>query len=354
MPPCRTVLTEAQRAAGGRLVDFHGWEMPVQFRGILEEHQAVRTGCGVFDLGHMGRLHLRGAQALAFLEGEVTRDLSDMKPGQVRYGLVLEDDGGVVDDILVSREGADAFHVVVNASNLETVRERWRSRKPVDGVDLRDLSDEQAMIAVQGPRAADLLSGLGLDGRDLGYYRFADRSGVRLSRTGYTGEDGFEILLPAQAAEALWKQVVAAGATPCGLGCRDTLRLEAGMPLYGHELDRAHDPLQAGLGFAVSRRKTFAGSQALERRRLSAKERLVGLRGDGNRVARHGYPVVSDGRTVGLVTSGTLSPTLGLPIAMAWVDAALAKPGTALGVDIRGKSVEPFTVVELPFYRRQG
>lgn len=354
----RTGLFDAQHARGGRFIDFNGWDMPVQFAGITQEHQTVRTGCGIFDLGHMGRLHLSGPEALPLLSQQVCRPLADMKPGQVRYGLVLAEDGTVEDDVLVSREGEQAFHVVVNAGNHQKILARWQvlAGHLLTGLVLTDLTHDQAMIAVQGPLAAGLLAGLGLDGRHLKYYSFADLqwSGipVRLSRTGYTGEDGFECFVPAGSAARFYEAVVAAGAIPCGLGCRDTLRLEAGMPLYGHELDRTVTPVEAGLGFAVNKQGGFIGAGVVLGQLANGPvRRLVGLRMTDKRVPRQGYTVLKDGVAVGAITSGTLSPTLGLPIGMAYVPSALSAVGTALSVDVRG-TVCAAEVVALPFYKR--
>jgi len=353
----RTVLFAAQQAAGGKMVDFHGWEMPVQFSGIVAEHQTVRSGCGMFDLGHMGRLHVDGDESLTFLGRQVCRSLNGIKPGQVRYGLVLAADGTVEDDVLVSCESPTAWHVVVNASNKDKVLALWRSALPA-GVRLRDITAEQAMIAVQGPRAADLLAGLGLDGRAAKYYHFVDcawrGTSVRLSRTGYTGEDGFEAFLPAERAVELWEAVRAAGAMPCGLGARDTLRLEAGMPLYGNELDRTVTPVEAGLTFAINKQGGFVGAErVLAQLAQGPERRLVGLRMREKRVPRSHYPILVDGVAVGQITSGTLSPTLNLAIGMGYVPASLAAPGTAVTVDVRGAAVLA-EVVELPFYRRPG
>ena len=333
-------------------MDFHGWDMPVQFAGIVAEHHAVRTGCGVFDLGHMGRLAFSGIGALAFLERVVTRALGSMKPGQVRYGLVLAEDGTVEDDVLVSREGEHAWHVVVNASNREKLLAMWLPQLPANVI-CRDLTASQAMIAVQGPQAAALLAGLGLDGRALKYYAFLDiawhGTTVRLSRTGYTGEDGFECFVDTTRVVELWQAVVAAGATLCGLGARDTLRLEAGMPLYGNELDRSVTPRDAGLDFALNPLGGFNGSVALAARTPSM--RLVGIRCLEKRVPRTGYAVHHNGAAVGRITSGTLSPTLGQAIGMGYVAVTLVAPGTPLQIDIRGTLVAA-EVVALPFYKR--
>lgn len=353
--PARTSLFATQTAAGAKTVDFHGWEMPVQFAGIGPEHQVVRTAAGVFDLGHMGRLRVSGAGALGFLERVVCRTLADLKPGRIRYGLVLADDGTVEDDVLVSREQGGTWHVVVNASNREKLLGIWLPTLPAD-VRIDDLTASEAMIAVQGPKAASLLAGLGLDGTALGYYAFGDVSWkgttVRLSRTGYTGEDGFECFVTVARSQELWQAVVAAGGVPCGLGCRDTLRLEAGMPLYGNELDRTVTPVEAGLSFALNKAGGYRGAEAIARQLAGGPaKKLVGLRCREKRVPRHGYPVLSAGAAVGVVTSGTLSPTLGQAIGMAYVPAALAAVGTVVQIDIRGTPIDA-EVVPLPFYKR--
>jgi aminomethyltransferase len=353
----RTVLYESQRALGGKLIDFQGWEMPVQFAGIATEHHCVRTACGVFDLGHMGRLQVDGAGALAFLGSRVCRRLTDIRPGQVRYGLVLADDGTVEDDVLVSCQGATSFHVVVNAGNRERILTLWGDAAARAGVALTDLSQAQSMIAVQGPQAASLLAGLGLASDGQRYYAFSERSWqgvpVRLSRTGYTGEDGFECFLPTAQAVVFWQALIAAGARPCGLGARDSLRLEAGMPLYGHELDRSVTPVEAGLGFAVNPAGGFIGADVvLAQLQGGAPRRLVGVTVPERRVPRQGYAVLSGGAVVGRITSGTLSPTLGTAIGMAYVPFALAAPGTAIGIDVRG-TVVTAEVVPLPFYKRE-
>jgi aminomethyltransferase len=337
------------------MIDFHGWEMAVQFAGINAEHQAVRTACGAFDLGHMGRLQVTGAGSLAFLSRVVCRKLDDMRVGQVRYGLTLADDGTAEDDVLVSFEGPGSYHVVVNASNKDKVLALWQPLVPA-GVTLTDISATQGMIAVQGPTAIALLKTLGLDASSLRNYSFLDTTWkgvpVRLSRTGYTGEDGCECFLPVAQVVALWEAVIAAGATPCGLGARDTLRTEAAMPLYGHELDRSVTPVEAGLGFAVNPAGGFIGAErVLAQLAQGPAKRLVGLVVPSKRVPRQGYAVLSGGVAVGVITSGTLSPTLGKAIGMAYVPAALATPGTTVQVDIRGTQVDA-EVVALPFYKR--
>ena len=354
--PERTPLYAAQVAAGGKMVDFAGWDMAVQFAGIQAEHTAVRTAAGIFDVSHMGRLRLVGPGAEAFLGRRVCRRIRDMRAGQVRYGLVLAEDGTVEDDVLVSREGDHQFHVVVNAGNRAKILGLWRPALD-SSVVLQDLSAEQAMIAVQGPRAPALLAGMGLDPAGQAIYSFRDATWqghvVRISRTGYTGEDGAELFCPVAAAAPLWAALLAAGAAPCGLGCRDTLRLEAAMPLYGHELDRTVTPVEASLTFAIDKAGGFIGSERIVAQlKDGPARRLVGLRMQSKRVPRQGYNVLHAGKPVGTITSGTLSPTLGDAIGMAYVPAAQATAGTVLTVDVRGQMVEA-VVVPLPFYKRQ-
>ncbi len=351
--PSRTPLFDVQKARGGKMVDFAGWEMPVQFAGIGAEHQAVRTATGVFDVSHMGRIRVDGPGAAALLARQVCRRTRDLAVGQVRYAMVLGEDGGAIDDILVSREGEAAFHVVCNAGNRAPVLARLRGD---GGARITDLSDTDAMIAVQGPKAVALMAGLGLDGSALKYYRFTDVAWrgctVRVSRTGYTGEDGVEVMPPVDRAADLWTAIVEAGGVPCGLGARDTLRLEAAMPLYGHELDTTVSPLEAGLGQILEPDGGYIGAAGIAARRTAGVARqLVGLTVPDRRVPRQGYPVLHQGTPVGVVTSGTLAPTLGAAIGMAFVPPALATPGTALQVDVRGTAVAA-AVVPLPFYKR--
>lgn len=356
MSNLRTALYAIQSEAGAKFTDFGGWDMPVQFTSIIAEHEAVRQRAGLFDLCHMGRLRVSGPSALAFLDEQVCRPLASMNIGQVRYGLICEADGGVIDDVLVSREGDSAFHIVVNAGNRETVVSRWQAALPSD-CELIDLTHEQAMIAVQGPEAAAILKSLSLDSEGLGNYRFRDMTwndiSVRLSRTGYTGEDGFECFLPVNHAEDFWKAVAATSITLCGLGARDLLRLEAGMPLYGHEIDRTHSPVAAGLSFAVGKKGGYIGSEALAAEmEQGSKQVLVGLKIPGKRPAREGYAVLHAGTEVGKVTSGMFSPLFNAGIAMAYVPPALSEAGQELIISLRGRSEVPATVVPVPFYRR--
>lgn len=362
----KTPLHDWHAAHGGRMVEFGGWSMPVQYSSIVAEHQATRQAAGLFDISHMGRIRFDGAGAAEYLDSLVTRSVAKIKPGQVRYALMTADDGGVLDDVLVyhlqDAAGGSYYLLVVNASNRPKIIS-WLGKHPEpEGVQVTDLTTSWAMIAVQGPKALGLLQPLvEADLSSLKYYtatetRIAGHGGI-VSRTGYTGEDGCELIVGNNAVEALWEQLLAAGAAegvlPAGLGARDTLRLEAGMPLYGHELSEEINPYQANLGFAVNLEdRNFPGAAAL--RTLSqdtSKPRVVGLVLEGRRPAREGYEVRSGGQTVGRVTSGTFSPTLEQPIAMALVAPEYTAEGTSLVVDIRGQEVAA-KVVPLPFYRR--
>lgn len=351
-------------AGGGRIVDFAGWSMPVLYTSIIDEHQAVRSAAGLFDISHMGRLQFRGPGAVAFLGNLVTCPVASLSPGRVRYGLVTNADGGILDDVLVYKVDDEAVDLVVNASNREKLNRWFADHHDGSTVEVTDRTFDLAMLALQGPRVREWLAPhLEREAADIGYYRFVESAifGIpaRVSRTGYTGEDGFEFIIPAErAAEvagALGDLGEESGGTrvqPCGLGCRDTLRLEAGMPLYGHELSETIDPITAGLGFAVSKKKSFAGSDAIaEIRTAGSHETRVGLRLEGRRIAREGTTVLAGQRRIGTVTSGTLSPTLGASIAMAYVETPDSAPGRELTVDLKGKPVRA-TVVELPFYRR--
>ncbi len=366
----RTTLFDWHVSHGGRMVDFAGWEMPVQYSSITSEHQATRTAVGVFDISHMGRLRFFGPDAARFLDASVTRRVTDMRPGQIRYGLVCNDRGGILDDVLVYRLVADdqadddtaTFQVVVNASNRAKIVEWFGRRLPDYATRLDDVTTSTAMIAVQGPLAVRLVTPLvDCDLSTMRYYTGTDTAfdGIPcyVSRTGYTGEDGCEIICPADKALAIWEKLMATGASygiqAVGLGARDTLRLEAAMPLYGHELTEQINPIQAGLGFAVSfGEREFVGRAALERFAKDASLPVrIGLQLDGKRVPRQGADVLRGDHPIGEVTSGTYSPTFERPIAMAYVEPAAQAPGSRLAADIRG-SVYPAVVVPLPFYER--
>lgn len=371
-------LHDEHVALGAALTSFAGWQMPLRYTSDIAEHTAVRTAAGLFDLSHMGEIGITGPDAGRFLDYALVGNLSALRTLGARYTMICAEDGGVVDDLIVYRDTDDTFLVVANASNHDTVLAELAQRAAGFDVAVEDRSPQTALIAVQGPRALEILRatpGLeeaGVDAGSLKYYAAMpmtfDGHPVLVARTGYTGEDGFEFFLDAPLAPALWRAFLAAGApfglVPAGLSARDSLRLEAGMPLYGNELDRTTTPHDAGLGRVVKLDKVddegnplpFVGRAALEARGQSQPARvLVGLEGLGRRAARHGYPVRSstaaDAPTVGTVTSGAPSPTLGHPVAMAYVTPEVSAPDTELAVDVRGR-LEPVRVVALPFYRR--
>ena len=339
------------------MVDFAGWDMPVQYKSIVEEHQAVRSEAGLFDISHMGRLSFAGPDALALIQRVYTNNAATLRDGQVRYGLVCNEQGGIRDDVLVYK-WPYGYAMVVNASNRPKIVAWLDEHRAGLNVQITDQTLDTAMVAVQGPRALELARGLTeTDAGTLAYYFAAPSRCLGqpcvVSRTGYTGEDGLEIMIGAKFALPLWDALSRRGAKPCGLGARDTLRLEASMPLYGHELSEEIDPLQAGLAWAVKLDKgDFLGRDALLRRNDDpARRRRVGLELRGKRIAREGAAVVAAGEPAGVVTSGTFSPTLNKAIAMAYVDPAYQAVGTSLQVDIRGTQ-EPAVVVATPFYRR--
>jgi aminomethyltransferase len=354
--PQRTPLYDWHVAHGGRLVEFGGWDMPVQYTTIIDEHNAVRTAAGLFDVSHMGRLSFAGPDALALIQYAWTNNAATLADGQVRYGLVLNDQGGVRDDVLVYR-WPYGYAMVVNAANRPKIVGALSGHAVGRNVQVQDQTETTAMIAVQGPKAVEVVQGLAaVDAASLKYYHAAPTRVLGqqaiLSRTGYTGEDGFELMIGAAHGVALWEELVRRGARPCGLGARDTLRLEAAMPLYGHELTEDIDPIQAGLNWAVKFDKgDFVGRAALLERRDAVRRVRVGLELEGRRIAREGAPLSAEGRTVGVVTSGTFAPTLNKAIAMAYVEPSLAAPGMALTADVRGTAV-PARVVPLPFYKR--
>ncbi|HUG89772.1 MAG TPA: glycine cleavage system aminomethyltransferase GcvT [Planctomycetaceae bacterium] len=357
----RTPCYDWHVAHGGRMVDFAGWAMPVQYASVTDEHHAVRRAAGVFDIAHMGRLRFAGTDAGRVLDRLVTANLADMQPGQVRYALVTNERGGILDDVLVYRFD-DSWLLVVNASNRLKILSWIEERSGGFDFQLTDDTFSQFMLAVQGPRALEIVNPLVKnDVAEINYY-WAVRDNVMgvdglVSRTGYTGEDGFEVILPAEHGPRLWEAVIergrAHGLVPCGLGSRDTLRLEAAMPLYGHELSEDLDPFTAGLAFAVKLDKgDFIGRDALVALKARAdRPQRVGLELAGRRIAREGSAVYAGERAVGRVTSGTFSPTFEKPLAMAYVARESAAPGTPLDVDIRGRR-ERAAVVKLPFYRR--
>jgi aminomethyltransferase len=353
----RTALYDWHLAHGATLVEFGGWDMPIRYSNITDEHRAVRTAAGLFDISHMGRLSFAGRGALDLIQLAFTNNAATMKHNQVRYGLVCNEQGGIRDDVLVYR-WADDWGMVVNASNREKILAWLAELNRGHDASVADQTQATGMLAVQGPGALALCAGLvPLELGQIKYY-FAAATTFRgqacvVSRTGYTGEDGLEFIVPAGLAADLADELVARGARPCGLGARDTLRLEAAMPLYGHELTEETDPLQAGLGWAVKLDKgDFIGRAALLRRQEDAARPVrVGLELEGRRAAREGARVLQGDAAVGRVTSGTITPTLGRAVAMAYVEPRLAGPGTPLEVEV-GKARAAARVVKLPFYSR--
>ena len=375
----RSPLDAVHRAAGASFTDFAGWQMPVRYSSDLAEHHAVRTAAGIFDLSHMGEIVLIGPESSAALDYALAGKLSAIDIGQAKYSLLLAEDGGIIDDLVVYRTGEDRYMVVANASNAAVVADELRSRAAGFDAVVEDESGDIALVALQGPDALEVLQqtpgfgiqGAGNDSEDfvtalaaLKYYRAIpaefDGEPVLVARTGYTGEDGFELYVAPERAARIWDALRETGGprvVPAGLASRDTLRLEAGMPLYGHELGRDILPVQAGLGrvVALSKEGDFVGRAAIEAGPAADAPVLVGLAAEGRRAARAGYEVYdgdgADAARVGVVTSGALSPTLGHPVAMAFVAPDAADPGHALYVDVRGTRV-PASVVKLPFYKR--
>ncbi|MEV7999497.1 glycine cleavage system aminomethyltransferase GcvT [Pseudarthrobacter oxydans] len=379
----RTALYDEHAKLGASFTDFGGWQMPLKYSSELAEHHAVRNAAGLFDLSHMGEVWVTGPEAAAFLDYALVGKISAMAVGKAKYSLICTEDGGIIDDLITYRrpaadtagDGTDRFLVVPNAGNAKVVAAALAERAAGFDVTVDDASASTSLIAVQGPKAQELLLRLVPAARhglvtELKYYAAVEvpflvggaGQELLLARTGYTGEDGFEIFVANNDAPALWQALAAIAEdgelTPAGLASRDSLRLEAGMPLYGNELSLQGDPFAAGLGpvVALSKEGDFVGKAALAAKKeagagSSAGRRLVGLKGLGRRAGRAHYPVLKDGKPVGEVTSGQPSPTLGYPIAMAYVDVEFTQAGTALDIDLRGKA-EPFVVVDLPFYKR--
>ena len=361
----QTALVEEHRRLGGRLIDFAGWEMPVQYGGILNEHRAVRQQAGLFDLSHMGEVWISGPDAAEGLAGALITDPRRLAAGRAHYSMICAPDGGIIDDLIVYRLAAERFLIVANASNREAVVAELRQRLAGGGAAVDDASLRTSLVAIQGPLALGLLTGLtDVDLGALRYYSIAEGHACEqpalIARTGYTGEDGFELFVEWDAALAVWRTLLhagrEAGSLPCGLGARDTLRLEAGMPLYGNELDRSTNPFEAGLGRLVKLEKEvpFVGSEALRQvAQAGPRRQLAGLHMRGRGIARHGHAVhaTGGGEQIGTVTSGAPSPTLGLPIAMAYLPPEAAQVGTMVEVAIRAARVEA-EVVLLPFYKR--
>jgi len=363
LPLATTPLFQLAVELKARLTSFGGWEMPVQFSGIGREHEAVRNSAGMFDISHMGKFNLRGKQLVSQLQPLVPSDLSRLKPGQAQYTVLLNSQAGIIDDIIFYYQGQDNTGeqrgvMIVNASTTDKDKVWLLEHLDPDQVELQDLSLEKVLIAVQGPQAAACLQPLvtedltqvkafgHLEATVLGQPAF-------IARTGYTGEDGFEVMVDPVVGVELWRSLLQSGVIPCGLGARDTLRLEAAMALYGQDIDETTTPLEAGLNWLVhlDSKGDFIGRNLLEQQKAAGlPRRLVGLQMQGRNIARHGYQVKQAGQVVGEITSGTLSPTLGYPVALAYVPTQLSQVGQPLDVEIRGKAY-PGVVVKRPFYR---
>ncbi|HEY9752503.1 MAG TPA: glycine cleavage system aminomethyltransferase GcvT [Coleofasciculaceae cyanobacterium] len=360
----RTPLYDLALESQARMTEFSGWEMPVQFSGITREHQAVRSAAGMFDISHMGKFTLTGPAVLDQIQTLVPSDLSRLHPGQAQYTVLLNPQGGIIDDLIFYDQGTDEagqqhWVVIVNAATTAKDKAWMEQHLDLSQIQFEDWSTQKALIAIQGPQAAAILQSLVSE--DLAVVpAFGHLTATLLgqpafiARTGYTGEDGFEVMIDPETGKQLWQKLLQLGVVPCGLGARDTLRLEAAMALYGQEIDDSTTPLEAGLGWLVhlDSKADFIGRSPLEQQKQAGvQRRLVGLQMQGRNIARHGYPVIAAGEPVGEVTSGTQSPTLGQAIALAYVPTALSRPGQSLEVEIRGK-LYPATVVKRPFYRR--
>ncbi|MEP6642182.1 MAG: glycine cleavage system aminomethyltransferase GcvT [Gaiellales bacterium] len=348
MTTLTTPFLECHKRAGAKLVEFAGFLMPVSYEGILAEHKAVRTSAGVFDVSHMGQLEIRGPETIGFVQRMLSNDIDRIGPGRAQYTLLLNEAGCPIDDLIAYRFGDDHVLLVVNASRIDADRD-WLAAHVPDGVLLDDRSGEIAMLALQGPDALDLVP---LPELESFGFTDAEVCGVRaiVARTGYTGEAGVELMVAADAVVPLWDALVAAGATPAGLGARDTLRLEVCYPLYGNDLDERHTALEAGLGWVCPlAAKDFVGADALRAQRAAGNhDRLVALRVEGRGIPRQGMAL----RPAGEVTSGTMSPSLGVGIGMAYVPAVLADEGTAIEIDARGRPVAA-RVAAKPLYVKE-
>ncbi len=353
----RTPFYDKHVALGAKIVPFAGWEMPVSYpQGITAEHKAVRERCGLFDVSHMGEFMIRGDRAVEFVNYVTTNDVAALAIGQVHYSTILNDRGTIEDDCLVYRF-PDHLMMVVNASNIAKDYAHIVRHAARFGVTVEDVSDNMGLLALQGPLAAKILQSLTkTDLSTIKYYHFAEGAvggmDMIISRTGYTGEDGFELYHDTSDSSRLWDLLMGAGdVSPAGLGARDTLRLEMGMALYGNDIDDTVTPLEANLGWLVKLKKgAFVGSDVLNRQKAEGvKKKLVGFTLTGHNIARHGFPVYFGDQPSGLVCSGTMSPTLGIPIGTCYLPADAAKEGTTFDIEIRGKRA-PATVVKMPFY----
>lgn len=360
----KTPLNAIHRESGAKMVPFGGWDMPVEYSGLIAEHLAVRSAAGLFDVSHMGEFEVAGPGAVAFLQRVTCNDVAKLRDGQAQYSALPMPNGAPVDDVIVYRHAADRYVLVVNAANLEKDWS-WLQGAAPQGCTLRDRSDEFALLALQGPKAQAILQPLtALALADIAYYHFAEGTVAGapavVARTGYTGEDGFELFVGPDRAEATWRAVTKAGQAhgllPAGLGARDTLRLEARMCLYGNDMDETTTLVEAGLGWIVAlgeAKGDFNGRAVLaEQKKNGPPRKLVGFEVVGRGIARHGYPVYLDGQETGAVTSGTYAPFLQKSIGLCYLPAARATAGTEVEVDVRGRRV-PAKVVPTPFYKRQ-
>lgn len=361
----QTPLYETHLRYGGKIVEFGGWLLPVQYSGILEEHRAVREKAGLFDVSHMGEVLVKGPDAFAFVQNLVTNDIARLTNHKIQYSPMCYQDGGVVDDLLIYKQNQEEYLLVINAANIEKDWQWMLDNQKNFGIELTNLSDNTAQLALQGPLAEKILSQLTtVVLEELQYYWFLPKVVVAgkdtlVSRTGYTGEDGFEIYCRPEDAAALWEAIMVAGKPygllPAGLGCRDTLRFEACLPLYGHELSKEISPLAAGIGMFVKLDKgEFNGSAALtEQKKIGVTHKIVGFVVTGRGIARGEYPVLAEGRKIGRVTTGSYAPSLDKNMGLALVEAEFATVGQEFAIEIRGKQVAA-QVVPKPFYKRKG
>jgi aminomethyltransferase len=349
----RTPLYEQHEALGAKLVPFAGWDMPVQYEGIREEHSAVRRHAGMFDVSHMGEIEVEGPEALAFLQRVLSNDVAKIAVGGAQYSCLCNEEGGVLDDLFVYRLGGDRYLIVTNAANHEADL-AWlgRQSRGFDAI-VRDVADRYAMFAVQGPHARQVLSatlGIELPPRFHVSHVQVGRRPALVCGTGYTGEDGVELLIDPEVATPIWAELLDAGVVPCGLGARDTLRLEVCYPLHGNELSPERNPIEAGLGWCCKEETGFVGSEVIARARVEGTaETLVAFKIEGQGIPREGNPVLRAGKEVGVVTSGTFSPSLEIGAGMAYVNSQLAEVGTEIEIDVRGKR-RPARIASKPLY----
>ncbi len=356
----RTPLYDLIVQQKAKMTAFSGWEMPVQFTGLKLEHNAVRTQVGMFDISHMGKFTLEGEGLISMLQSLVPSDLSRLTPGKAQYTVLLNPDGGIIDDIIVYCQGEEKAVIIVNAATKDKDKKWILSNLGSTSLNFTDLSAQKVLLAIQGPQTVEKLQPLvDADLTQLSFFGHTETDVLGypafIARTGYTGEDGFEVMIPPEGGQELWRSLLKAGVTPCGLGARDTLRLEAAMSLYGQDIDDRTTPLEAGLKWLVhlDKKEQFVGREVLEKQATEGlKRRLVGLQMEGRHIARHGYSVASGGEIVGEVTSGTIGPTVGKAIALAYVPKQLSKIGTTVEVEIRGK-LYPAKVVKKPFYKSE-